>query len=51
MNDIAFITLTEFLGVKLWTGDKKLMKGLAQKGYTNFTTTDEIYKLRSLLEE
>lgn len=51
MNDIAFVTLTEFLGVKLWTGDKKLMKGLAQKGYTNFTTTDELYKLRSLLEE
>jgi predicted nucleic acid-binding protein len=50
MNDIAFVTLAEFLGIKLWTGDKELMKGLARKGYTNFITTDELYKLRSLLE-
>lgn len=50
MNDIAFVTLAEFLGVKLWTGDKELIKGLAKKGYTNFITTDEVYKLRSILE-
>lgn len=50
MNDIAFVTLAEFLSIKLWTGDKELMKGLAKKGYTNFVTTDEVYKLRSLLE-
>ena len=50
MNDVAFVALTEFLGLKLWTGDKELMRGLAKKGYTNFITTDELYKLRSLLE-
>ena len=50
MNDIAFVTLAEFLGIKLWTGDRELMKGLAKKGYTNFITTDELYKLRTLLE-
>jgi predicted nucleic acid-binding protein len=50
MNDIAFLALTEFLGVKLWTGDKELMKGLAKRGYTNFITTEEIFNLRSLLE-
>ncbi|SFP74180.1 hypothetical protein SAMN05444277_101944 [Parafilimonas terrae] len=26
--------------------DKKLIKGLARKGFTNFITTDELYKLR-----
>ena len=51
MNDIAFVTLAQFLSVKLWTGDRELMKGLARKGYTNFITTDELYKLRSLLEQ
>ena len=50
MNDIVFVTLAEFLGIKLWTGDRELMKGLAKKGYTNFATTDEVYKMRSLLE-
>jgi predicted nucleic acid-binding protein len=50
MNDIAFLALTEFLGLKLWTGDKVLMKGLAKKGYTSFITTEELFKLRSLLE-
>lgn len=50
MDDIAFVTLSEFLSIKLWTGDKELMKGLAKKGYTNFITTDELYNLRTLLE-
>lgn len=50
MNDIAFIALAEFLGAKLWTGDKELMRGLAKKGYLNFITTEELFNLRSLLE-
>lgn len=50
MNDIAFLALSEFLGVKLWTGDRVLMKGLAKKGHLNFITTDELHNLRSLLE-
>lgn len=50
MDDIAFVTLSEFLSIKLWTGDKELMKGLAKKGHTNFITTDELYNLRTLLE-
>lgn len=50
MDDIAFLALTEFLGVKIWTGDRTLLKGLARKGYTNFITTEELYNLRSLLE-
>lgn len=50
MDDIAFLALTEFLQVKLWTGDKELLRGLAKKGYTNFTTTEELFTLRALLE-
>ena len=51
MGDIAFVALAEFQGIKLWTGDRELMRGLARKGYTNFITTDELYKLRTLLEQ
>jgi predicted nucleic acid-binding protein len=50
MNDIAFLALSEFLNVKLWTGDLELLRGLAKKGYSNIITTDELYKLRSFLE-
>lgn len=50
MDDIAFLTLTEFLAVKIWTGDRTLLKGLAKKGYSNFITTEELYNLRSLLD-
>lgn len=50
MNDIAFLALSELLGSKIWTGDKELVKGLVKKGFSNFTTTEELYQLRQLLE-
>jgi predicted nucleic acid-binding protein len=50
MDDVVFVALAEFLGIKLWTGDKELMRGLAKKGYTNFIMTDELYKLRDLIQ-
>ena len=50
MNDIAFLALTGLLGAKLWTGDKELLKGLVKKGFRDFTTTEELYQLRILLE-
>ena len=50
MNDIAFLSLSEFMNFKLWTGDKELMRGLAKKGYSNFINTEELYNLRNLLE-
>lgn len=50
MNDIAFLALWGLLGGKLWAGDKELLKGLAKKGFTDFITTEELVKLRALLE-
>lgn len=50
MSDIAFLALWGLLGGKLWTGDKELLKGLAKKGFTDFITTEELVKLRALLE-
>ncbi len=50
MDYVAFLALNEFLGLKLWTGDKILIKGLAKKGYSNFITTEELFNLRSILE-
>lgn len=46
MNDVAFITLSEYLNVKLWTGDKVLIQGLKKKGFTNVINTDELFAER-----
>lgn len=43
MDDIAFVVLSEYLDAQLWTGDKKLLKGLSSMGFTKGVTTDEIY--------
>jgi predicted nucleic acid-binding protein len=44
-DDTEFVALTEFLDGKLWTGDKKLQKGLIQKKWNRFVNTDEILSI------
>ena len=45
-KDTHYIAYSKEFRCKIWSGDKKLIKGLAAKGFTNFITTDELYKLR-----
>jgi len=45
MDDIAFVVLAEYLDAQLWTGDKKLLKGLINMGFMKGMTTDDIYHL------
>lgn len=45
--DTPFIALALELESPLWTGDKKLVKGLNQKGVDWILTTDIITKIRS----
>ncbi|MDX2247192.1 MAG: PIN domain-containing protein [Bacteroidia bacterium] len=47
MNDIAFVSLSLFLDMKIWTGDKKLRNGLTAKGFNRFITTQELLQYRS----
>lgn len=51
MDDIAFVVLSEYLNAQLWTGDKKLMKGLSNMGFTKGMTTDEIYGMLQSIEK
>ena len=44
-NDIFFVALTNHLGAKLWTGDKKLSAGLKKKKFFKTLSTDELYNL------
>ena len=42
-NDMLFVALTNHLKATLWTGDKKLITGLKQKGYKPTISTNELY--------
>lgn len=46
MQDITFVALSLFLDIKLWTGDKALISGLAKKGFPNVITTQEVLQIR-----
>ena len=45
-KDTHYIAYSKHFRCKIWSGDKSLIKGLSKKGFTNFITTDELYKLR-----
>jgi predicted nucleic acid-binding protein len=49
-DDMPFIAVAEFLHANLWTGDKKLINGLAAKNYANFKTTKEMSELLDAYE-
>lgn len=51
MDDIAFVVLSEYLDAQLWTGDKKLLQGLKNMGFTKGVTTDEIYRMLQSTEK
>ncbi len=48
-DDTPFVALTIELNAILWTGDKKLMNGLVQKGFKSIVSTQELFSLRSEL--
>jgi len=45
-KDVVYIAFAKYFRCKLWSGDKTLRKGLINKGFSSFITTDELYKLR-----
>ncbi len=42
--DSAFVAFSLFLKCKIWTGDKKLLNGLSQKGFKRTITTEDLFK-------
>jgi predicted nucleic acid-binding protein len=43
IDDTAFIATNDFVRGRLWSGDKKLLNGLTNKGYKRIITTNEIF--------
>jgi predicted nucleic acid-binding protein len=50
-NDTPYLALNEFIGGRLWSGDKKLLKGLLSKGYFKCLDTSEMLALRKKLKK
>lgn len=48
IKDVSFVALTIEIGAKLWTGDKKLYKGLRKKGFMDVVNLED---LRQLIKE
>ena len=47
-KDVSYIAFSKQFKAKVWSGDKSLIKGLANKGFTNFISTNELWELRQV---
>ena len=45
-KDTHYVAYSKQFRCKIWSGDKELIKGLAKKDFTNFISTNELYKWR-----
>jgi len=45
-KDTPYIAFSLFYKCKIWSGDKALRKGLANKGFKNIISTEELFKDR-----
>ena len=48
-KDTPYVAFANFLGIKIWTGDKGLRAGLLKKGYDFIITNDDLFEYRALL--
>ncbi|HOT14446.1 MAG TPA: PIN domain-containing protein [Bacteroidales bacterium] len=45
VDDCEFVALTEHIRGKLWSGDKRLIRGLQKKKWIKFVNTDDLYRM------
>ena len=45
-DDFAFVAIANHLDAWLWTGDKKLIAGLQQKGYQRIVSTADLWDIQ-----
>lgn len=45
IDDLPFVALSLYMDGAIWTGDRKLMRGLQSKGFTNFFSTQDILRI------
>ena len=47
IKDIHYVAYAKQFKCKIWSGDKKLFKGLNAKGFANMINTDDLFELRN----
>lgn len=47
IKDIQYVAYAKQFRCKLWSGDKKLFRGLTEKGFVNIATTDDLFTRRN----
>lgn len=45
-NDTPYVAYSRHFRCKIWSGDKALIKGLENKGFKSFLSTDEVFVIR-----
>lgn len=50
VNDVQYVAFSKHFNRKIWSGDKKLTRGLEKKGFKNSITTDSLYRSREKLK-
>ena len=43
LDDVPFVAFSLYLKCQLWTGDKKLIKGLKERNFDKIVTTNELF--------
>jgi predicted nucleic acid-binding protein len=46
LDDVPFLAMAKNLNAKLWTGDKKLIKGLKKKGFNDIVSTEDLASIK-----
>ena len=46
LKDTTYVAFSKHFHCSIWSGDKALIKGLEKKGFKNFISTQELFKLR-----
>ncbi|MDR1762465.1 MAG: hypothetical protein LBR64_00715 [Dysgonamonadaceae bacterium] len=49
-KDIVYIAFANHFRCKLWTGDKKLINGLAKKSYHNILITNDLFEIKNKIQ-
>ena len=49
-KDIHYVAFSKQFNRKIWSGDKKLIKGLKRKGFDDTISTDDLFNLRESLK-
>ena len=49
-KDVQYVAFSKQFDQKIWSGDKQLIRGLKQKSFESFITTEELHQMRERIK-